>query len=119
MIKLSTEGYYVEEEATIFQERKEWNPGYNVYAMIFLENGEVYTSGKLTDYKPDFHFKKTDFKETNTPFLYNINTPKELYCMYKYEDGKKGDKFYYDIISKEKIIYRETGKILKFVKWDD
>lgn len=119
MIKLSTKGYYVYEKANIWQERTEWEPAYYVSAKLFLENGRVLTTSKVTNNNPNFEFNKSDFEEDKVSIhYYHIINSQEFYCV-ESEDDIEEDKFYYDIISKEKIAYRETGELLKFVKWDD
>lgn len=108
------DGYYVS-EPRLFEPREGFTNNYYVSAYCF-HNSKVKSVSKYTKDKNDVFFRKGDFEKDFTEHCYQINQ-NEISLIYKCEDA--GGKFYYEIINKERIKNRLTGKILKFVPWDD
>lgn len=108
------DGYYIF-EPTLFQERKEMKPWYLIEAYLFLKNGKLIITNKFEENKDCSTFDIEDFTNKNE-HCYYINK-NELYYVNRCQKG--GYKFYHDIISPQKIVYRDSGKILKFVPWKE
>jgi|TARA_B100000378_G_scaffold45246_1_gene33856 hypothetical protein len=86
-------GYYVH-EPVLFQERKEFPKEFYIEAFLFTKN---------------------DFFSRNILYQYFLNENSFYYV--KFKDKPIEAKFYYDKISDEEFVSRQTGKKLKFVPW--
>jgi hypothetical protein len=109
------DGYYVY-EARLFQERMEWEPWYLFKAFLFLNNGKLVVTTKYSRQKTSIIFDRDDFKADNSTHCY-YTEGELLYYVYKCE--KNGDRFYFDKISDEELIDRQTGKSMKFFRWSN
>lgn len=112
MIRL--DGYYIY-EPILYKERTEHTSNYLNMAYLFKKNGFVIKINKWSNEEENLLFKKDDFDKDFGEYRYEINE-NEMYLTDKRENN--GYKFYYDIISKDKIKYRETGQIMKFIPWE-
>jgi ribosomal 30S subunit maturation factor RimM len=109
------DGYYAF-EPTLFQERKEFSPDYLTKAYLFQDNGFVTMVSKWSKNKNNISFLKKEFDVKNNSEQFKINN-KELYIL-SYERQPWEEKFYYDRISDEEFVNRQTGKPIKFIPWE-
>ncbi len=110
------DGYYVY-EPVFYQERKEIQPYYSIIGYYFQSNGLVTKARKWSKNKNDITFLKNEFDVESNSEQFEINS-KELYIL-SYKGQPWEEKFYYDRISDEEFISRQTGKSIKFVPWKE
>ncbi|MFY0629861.1 MAG: hypothetical protein JXR05_05730 [Flavobacteriaceae bacterium] len=109
-------GYYVY-EPELFQERKEQQPYYFIKAITFNSKNKFSFASKYSKNLKDIFFKKSEFKfenQNNSEYLF---TDKEI-CLHQDIGEAWEGKFYYDKISDEKFVSRQTGKMIKFISWE-
>ena len=109
------DGYY-SFEPTLYQEREEYPPNYLNMVYSFTKNGEVRKINRWSTKNENLLFTKEDFDKSTTKFFYIINKS-EMYLTKSTE--KDAFKSYYDIISENEIKHRDSGDIMRFVKWEN
>lgn len=114
MIRL--DGYYIF-KPVLFQERKEFKPWYSLVAYYFNENKEVLIARKWLEKNTIEQFTKDDFMNKESVYKYEVN--EDEFILKRAITSDWVEKFYYDRISNEELINRQTKEIIKFVPWDD
>ncbi|MDD3721654.1 MAG: hypothetical protein PHW92_04075 [Lutibacter sp.] len=109
------DGYYIF-EPVLFQERKEWTPDYSIRALMFQDNGIVTTAQKWTKKDKDTVFNIKDFDIRSNSEKFGM-TDRGFFILSN--EGKQWEeRFYYDIISDERFISRQTGETIRFIPWN-
>lgn len=108
------DGYY-KTKPSLYQERKEWDPDYSTTAYLFQDNNIVISAQKWTKGENDVDFNMEDFEEENGRYDYTLRN-NEL-CLKEEITPEWESKFYYDRVSDEEFVSRQTGEHIKFVPW--
>ena len=108
-------GYYIFEPFPFLDKKEEKIIDFSAQAFLFQDNGIVISSQKWVKDENDADFSIEDFKEENGKYNYTLKD-NEL-CLIKYVTPEWESKFYYNKISDEEFINRQTGKSIKFVPW--
>ncbi len=114
MIRL--DGYYSFKTFPFLDKKEEKIIDYSKRAFLFHSNNLVSSVQKWTKSKNDTKFNIEDFDLLNNSEKYRI-TSKGFYIL-SYEGQPWETKFYYDKISDEEFISRQTGETIKFVPWE-
>lgn len=112
------DGYYVFEPFPYLDKKEENIIEYNTKAFLFQDDGFVNITSKWTRDNVGIFFTKEDFlsKDSLVKYIYKKN---EYFYLHESIGKPWESKFYYDEISDEEFASRQTGRVLKFVPWDD
>jgi len=112
---IRTDGYYVTPayRATDSRSSDVW---YSRTAIFFIEEGVLQKEVNFYQKIDDKGFSKSDFKtENNREYKLEGNS----ICQLNYwPDGSKRDEVLIDILSPERLRYRESGHEMEFVPWE-
>ena len=106
------DGYYISRPVLWEKRRDEEKDWFYIKALLFLKNGEIIITSKYVGDKNDDKFLKKEFIEGSS-YKYYCNGD-EFFIV-----DKEGYRFYRKIISPEKIVYRDSDEIMKFVPWEE
>jgi len=112
------DGYYVLEPFPFLDKKEEHVVEYLVEAFLFQNDGYVNIINKWSKNKNRITFNKKDFISKDSLVKYGNEKDGGVY-LHKHIGKPWEEKFYYDKISDEEFASRQTGKVLKFVPWED